>query len=131
MGEDWTDDWTHSPGELDSWVIIHPRTEHHTVTSLFDLCHQRREILQLGDTGHRAHCHRLHWVGPGNRGLCAGSEALSQAILEGACLSTEVQVLSLKGSNKFPIQRGCLGLPGASGLKGHAGDPGKKVRYCV
>ncbi|XP_060055317.1 ficolin-1-like isoform X2 [Erinaceus europaeus] len=38
----------------------------------------------------------------------------------------EVQVVSLEGSDKMTILRGCPGLPGATGPKGFTGDPGKK-----
>lgn len=55
-----------------------------------------------------------------------------QAQVEGptvtSCLSAEVHVVGLEGSDKLSILRGCPGLPGAAGPKGDAGVNGERGR---
>nr|XP_030693971.1 ficolin-2-like [Globicephala melas] len=45
------------------------------------------------------------------------------------CLSAEVKLVGLEGSDKLSILRGCPGLPGPAGPKGEAGANGQKGNH--
>lgn len=127
---------THSTEELDS-----PGQEG---LQGLRLCHSHRPVSTRGRKASLAGCppfgHR-HQPGPE---VTSVADALGWGSLFPAlqgpqlgtltvplCLSAEVKLLGLEGSNKLSILRGCLGLPGATGPKGEAGTAGGRGKCRV
>ncbi|XP_060009654.1 ficolin-1-like [Lagenorhynchus albirostris] len=59
-------------------------------------------------------------------GLCRALRPRTSARTGALCLSAEVKLVGLEGSDKLSILRGCPGLPGPAGPKGEAGANGQK-----
>lgn len=120
---------THSTEELDS-----PGKEG---LQGLRLCHSHRPMFTRGRKTSLAGCppfgHR-HQPGPevtlvsdalGWGSVFPALQGPQLSILSSPfCLSAEVKLLGLEGSEKLSILRGCPGLPGATGPKGEAGTPG-------